>query len=637
MTDIIAALDTISNKKDDELLKSQLGENMHLEYCWSDDVYMREKLLQLFFQIVRCDINKRCDLFNKFQTLIQSAYIEYYKNNENTKQVAKEILVNAFKMIAYTRDIINGKGEYRLAYSLLRAWYEAGFSAQNYTENFFTTTAKQLLKLFLLGNDEQPHQYGSWKDVKYLAQDKYALLAKNEKVRLQGFEYYATDGLVNEAVELMISQLKEDINIYSKVSNENKPSISLAARWVPREKSKKFGDLNKFIAHKFYNNYIKTANNSLSLTRARVKAQTEFRKNVATLNKYLNTVQIKQCKNTWSDINFEKDVTSITMSKQRKAFLNSKKKDSLDREQCAKNFADFLVEAQKGNTIVKGKRVFVGDFVKEARSLLFNRRYKTLEEREQLNNEILALDLAWKDNSSQNKQLRNFIAMVDTSGSMEGDNCFPLNSAIGLGIRIAEMSSIGNRVLTFSNEPDWVNLENQESFVKKVEIMSHSNWSMNTNFYAALKMILEAAVKANMSASEVNDLTLVVLSDMQMDQADNTFLTVEKDNKVHSISRAKQLDKNIDELFYQTGMSVSGEPWKAPHILFWNLRSTNGFPSVSNKQNTTMISGANSALLNAFCEKGVETMNEVNPYKFMVELFDNKRYSQVEQLLNNLI
>jgi hypothetical protein len=145
MTGLITALDMNSKLVNTEPIKTQLGENLHFEYGWSDEVLMREKLLQLFFQLVRCDIKKRKELIDRFQRLVQSAYIEYLKHDEKTKTIAKEVLLNAFKMIAYTRDIVNGKGEYRLAYSLLRAWYEAGFILQNNTENFFTNSAKKLL------------------------------------------------------------------------------------------------------------------------------------------------------------------------------------------------------------------------------------------------------------------------------------------------------------------------------------------------------------------------------------------------------------------------------------------------------------------------------------------------------------
>lgn len=653
MSSLIAALDNKSKLNS----INQLGENGHLEYGWLDitNENMQEQLLQLYFQIVRCDISVRKDLINKFQQFIQRVYIEYKKNDETTKSTSLDVLTYAYKMIAYTRDIVNGKGEYRLGYSMLRAWYEAGIKLGSEAEIFFMVSAKQLLKTFLVSNKEDDHPYGSWKDVKYIAQDKYALISNDEKVTLKGFEHYATDGLICYGVDLLIEQLKEDVSKYNNQTKDDKSkNISLAARWVPREKSNKFGDLNKYIAQMYYNQYIKSAYNDETLKRAQRKAQTHFRQLVAKLNKHLNTVQINQCKNSWSNIEFEKHVTSLTMHKQKKAFLNSKSKDSEDRRKCSENFQIFINKAKSGKTKVKGKRVFVGDFVKDAKRLLnemenkmeynlYKNKYNndtdtnTNNDMNIFEQEKLALDLAWKDNATDNVQLRNFIAMVDVSGSMESDNCFPMNTAIGLGLRIGEKSLLGNRVLTFSNQPEWVNLENNESFVDRVNVVSKAPWGMNTNFYAALKMILDAAVEAKMTADDVNNLTLVVLSNMQIDQADGNFLMVENKDRLHSITKAKQLDRNIDELFYQTGMSVCGEPWKTPHIVFWNLRSTKGFPSVSNKQNTTMVSGANHSLLNEFCEKGVEVMNELTPYKFMCDVLDNKRYSDLSSSFRPLL
>ena len=46
------------------------------------------------------------------------------------------------------------------------------------------------------------------------------------------------------------------------------------------------------------------------------------------------------------------------------------------------------------------------------------------------------INLQWKSNGENNKGLENMciIPMCDTSGSMECDNCIPLNNAIGLSI-----------------------------------------------------------------------------------------------------------------------------------------------------------------------------------------------------------
>ena len=73
---------------------------------------------------------------------------------------------------------------------------------------------------------------------------------------------------------------------------------------------------------------MKTVNNQTPKQRslARRKCLTHFRQLVAKINKELNTPQINQCNGTWRDINFDKNVTSITLRKQGKAFQGINKK-----------------------------------------------------------------------------------------------------------------------------------------------------------------------------------------------------------------------------------------------------------------------------------------------------------------------
>jgi len=58
-----------------------------------------------------------------------------------------------------------------------------------------------------------------------------------------------------------------------------------------------------------------------------------LRKKISAKNRSLDTTQIKQCEKHWADIDFNR-VTSVTMNKQRGAFMNKKNIDSVDRVQC---------------------------------------------------------------------------------------------------------------------------------------------------------------------------------------------------------------------------------------------------------------------------------------------------------------
>ena len=70
--------------------------------------------------------------------------------------------------------------------------------------------------------------------------------------------------------------------------------------------------------------FLTTATNNLSKQKAILKCKTEYRKVLSALNKKIDTLQIKQCGQMWSLIDFKK-LTSISVTKQSKALLNLKK------------------------------------------------------------------------------------------------------------------------------------------------------------------------------------------------------------------------------------------------------------------------------------------------------------------------
>jgi ABC-type amino acid transport substrate-binding protein len=77
-------------------------------------------------------------------------------------------------------------------------------------------------------------------------------------------------------------------------------------------------------------------------------------------------------------------------------------------------------------------------------------------------------------------------------------------------------------------------------------------------------------------------------------------------------------------------MRVKGKPYKPPHILFWNLRSTSGFPALSSQQNASMMSGFSPAMLNLFCEQGIDSLQACSPWSLFLKGLENERYSIME-------
>ena len=86
--------------------------------------------------------------------------------------------------------------------------------------------------------------------------------------------------------------------------------------------------------------------------------------------------------------------------------------------------------------------------------------------------------------------------------------------------------------------------------------------------------------------------------------------------------------ETIKEIFRDGGMRTSHrKPYTPPHIVFWNLRSTGGFPSLSTTKNVSMLSGFSPALLNGFCEKGISAFEDYSPWNIFIDGLEHERYA----------
>ena len=173
-------------------------------------------------------------------------------------------------------------------------------------------------------------------------------------------------------------------------------------------------------------------------------------------------------------------------------------------------------------------------------------------------------------------------------------------------------------MLTFSASPKWVNLDSCDNFVSMVEKVQRADWGMNTNFAAALNMILDAIVEHKLEPDDVEDMVLTILSDMQIDQADAKY---------------GSMMEMIEQKYADAGMRLYKKPFKPPHILFWNLRSTNGFPALSLQKNASMMSGFSAALLNLFCDEGLEALQSCTPWSLFLRSLESERYQILDQRL----
>jgi len=607
MSTLIEALDNFT--------PVQVGENGHSELAWSNSV--EEKIVQLDFQCVRTDSNGITSLATVLDDLLRE--LSVVQTNFMKEEKRKELLCILYKIIGKTRDIEGGKGEYAISYMMIWTWYK-----------YYPELAEIALALFVFEPFDIPFDtletnliesvtkkgvvpYGSWKDIKYFCD--YVRNASG------GCEDHP---LIGVCVKYINIQLNLDEGAMA-----NGSSVSLAGKWVPRQKSK-FSWLHKILAYSFFHEYLYTATGDVGRQKAMKKCETRYRMMYSALNRHLDTVQIKQAGKSWATIDHAK-TTSITMAKQRKAFMNLKingngetRSEDPDRIICAENLAIYLESLKKEGKEVKGKNLGLEMFTKQAYMTMHNPA------------EADILNSQWRDNCNKKNSdgLGPMIAMVDTSGSMSGD---PMNAAIALGCRVAEKSILGKRVMTFSSDPTWINLDGCDTFTEMVNAIHKSNIyaGMSTNFYKALDMILCAIEERRVPPMDVENMILAIFSDMQIDDniSDMTGTAGYGPNpsqKEAARGKWATMFQKIKQKYTDVGMRMYGEPLSPPHILFWNLRNTTGFPTLSTEAGCSMMSGYDPSLLNMFCELGMDALKDYTPFKMLVKTLENQRYLPLE-------
>ena len=596
MASIITELDTHT--------PLQTGENLHTERSYSNE--LDEKVVQFFFQLVRC--NNHEGLIAVHRDILLSIKGDLEKHYDT--------LLMMYKLIGQTRDIISGKGEQQLAFMQIMGFYETGF------EPLALSAIEHLVQRL---NDEHP--FGSWKDIKYLCQ--YVKNHTNNEEH----------PLISHSYKLLLAQLERDWKLYQEWMKDKNgklvplQGLTLAGRWCPRGKSQHKW-LHNIIAKEMYPHFMASAQTADSKRKALNKCRIKLTEKITTLNKLLDTTQIKQCGGNWGDINFNL-VTSATMRKQSRAFANKDKQGNVrsmntDREKCAKNLTAHMESCKQDPTSNKihGRRLNVYELVKDAYSLTY---YDSME--------IDRINLQWEDNKKNNKGLGSIIPCPDVSYSMHDDKCVPLYSSIGLGIRCSEIThpAFRDRILTFADIPVWHNLSDCASFTDKVEKIKAIDSGLGTNFYRAMKMVLDVIIQNNIPPVDVESMIIGIFSDMQINDAVERCGTIRNDlgfsssSIVTGVTIMDTMFNVIEKMYASAGMQSKWQkPYRPPHILFWNLRNTSGFPVASTTKNVSMLSGFNSTLLNAMCDKGIDALKEFTPRKMLRDILAHERYTVME-------
>lgn len=511
--------------------------------------------------------------------------IEPILNDDNHQE-----LVDLFVLSFQTRDCRGGKGERDLFYQLF------GTLIHDHIETCFA-----LIKLI--------PEYGSFGDltnfIEYISERYFC--DHSESITSNILSFFA-DTLVNDWNNL-------------KVNSEIK--VSLAAKWAPRERghfaiscSKEFKELIKLVK----TGILATGNDefkSFPLSKL-------YRVIITKLNTHLKTVEVSMCADRYQDIEFSK-VPSVALKKWRKAFLNEKIKvlPTFEEFETGNRFPQnegrVLARVHLKTTIreekVKGSQLQAHEIIS---AFNFNNGniHMGNSRTEVSPDEKLLLEAQWCDlrKKIQLGTPRAIIPMADVSESMiHGiSDVTPISVCVALSILLSEIThpAFRDRVMTFSANPTWVNLSGISTLEEKIiKVCNDKANAQNTNLKAAFDLILKTSIKANLKAHEIP--ALLIFSDMQFDDACHGSTT----KSVYEIAAKK---------FESRGLTL-------PQVIFWNLRTSPGFPTDGLTPGTTLLSGYSQSLFKHVVFG--EEVKDQNAYDLYRKIIDDERYDPVRTIL----
>lgn len=564
-----------------EILCEKLDSDQENCNTTSKEEKLKEFFVQFYFQCVLSGNNQ--ELEEMFEFLLSESFEAKKYSNIDFKQYI-------IKLCLQNRDIKYGKGLTETTYMMLNTLTYYCYEKEMFPKDTIIKVLTGFVKN-KFNEDSQcyEHPYGSWKDIKYFL----AHFCKNE-----------TYTYVNTNKSNIVDEIIQKLYVPRMISDRKNMSvyrpISLCGKWLPRE-SGQFKQLAKKIAIHYYQHVF-------CVSKTKPLIYEHYRKLISKFNQYLDTTQIHMAGKSWDLINFD-HVTSKTLLLNKQSFLNYKNIDEAHRYICKDNFQHFIATKENSGNYLKNDNTVMPHVL--VRNLIQN-----LNNSGNNNKETLSLvNMQW---NGLMKTLENskFIQdglcypCIDVSPSMLSDNGTPLHCAIGLGLACSHLYK-HNRAFTFSSEPRWIQYNPQENFSDRVYKTMNSEWGSTTNIHKIFQKILETCLQKNekgetVPQSELDKTCLIVFSDMQFDPHEShpdtdLFETIKKEYK---------------DVGYQN----------IPFLIFWNLRTTNTFPTIKKSKNMIQLSGNSVCLLEVFMKTKLEDFKKLESWDILKQILDNKRY-----------
>ena len=304
----------------------------------------------------------------------------------------------------------------------------------------------------------------------------------------------------------------------------------------------------------------------------------EYRKLIVGLS---NTVEQKMCAKSWDAITYP-HVPSVAMNKYRKAFL----KNDTNR------FNEFIGLVHEGKEEIKAGVLFPHQLYQA---------YKNHEDQRAVEAQWINLPDYMVDSNER------VLPICDVSGSMTtglgGSKVTPMSVSVALGVYISERnkSIFKDAFITFSSNPTMQYLKG--SLYERLRQLETAEWGMSTDLEAVYRLILNKAVSAGLSESDMPT-KLLIISDMEF----NSCARNGNDTALKMISR----------MYSEAG-------YKMPEIIFWNVNGRLGnVPSKYDQKGVGLVSGFSPSILKSVLQGNIDT-----PESLMLRTVMSERYEPI--------
>ena len=361
--------------------------------------------------------------------------------------------------------------------------------------------------------------------------------------------------------KLVWEQLKNDV----ESATYNKP-ISLLAKWLPSENTS--SQKTRQLARKVMKN--------LDIT------PRTYRKTLSKLRKYIDVVERKMSGQEWEKIKYD-TVPSYAMKNYSKAFTRH------DTER----FSVYIEGLKSGKTKVNSAVLYPYDLAAKIKKI---HPYDPSERQ--------LVDAQWNGLPNYVEGENNYVVMADVSGSMMGR---PMDTSTSLAVYFAERNkgAYHNLFMTFTDVPRFCDITGATDAYEKLRKAYTSPVGYNTNLEAAFDLVLNTALRNQISQEEMPK-AIIVISDMEIDYI------LHRD-----LSRPDDFFSQMEARFQRAG-------YEMPKLVCWNVEARND-TFLSQNPNLIYVSGNSPS---SFKEL-TSALNGKTSWDFMKETLDNPIYNCV--------